>query len=79
MTSTALLSPRELDSRSGDGLDIRLLWQPADDSLTVTVDDLRLHEHFVIPVRAGDALEAFHHPFAYAAATSNDVRAGATS
>ena len=59
---------RELDARSGDGLDIRLLWNPAEDALTVTVADERTEEFFVIPVARADALEAFHHPFAYAAA-----------
>ena len=61
--------PRELDSRSGDGLDIRLLWAP-DDSLTVTVADARSEEFFVIAVAAADAREAFNHPFAFAAVVS---------
>jgi hypothetical protein len=29
MTATAHNTSRELDSRAGDGLDIRLLWNPA--------------------------------------------------
>ena len=57
--------PRELDARRGDGLDIRLLWTPADDSLVVTVADARTEELFVIPVAPHDAREAFQHPFAY--------------
>ena len=67
MTSDAHLTHRELDSRSGDGLDIRLLWNPDEDSLTVTVADVRSEEFFVIPVAAQDAAAAFHHPFAYTA------------
>ena len=67
MNSDAYLTPRELDARSGDGLDIRLLWNPDDDSLTVTVADVRSEEFVVIPVAAQDAAAAFHHPFAYAA------------
>ena len=67
MTSDAHLTSRELDSRSGDGLDIRLWWNPDDDSLTVTVADVRTEELFVIPVAPHDAAAAFHHPFAYAA------------
>jgi len=66
MNMSAPTFPRELDSRSGDGLDIRLLWDP-DDSLTVTVADARSEEFFVIPVAAADAREAFNHPFAFAA------------
>jgi hypothetical protein len=68
MTATTYTTSRELDSRSGDGLDVRLLWNPADGSIVVTVDDARTEEAFVIAVAATDALEAFHHPFAYAAA-----------
>ena len=68
MTSTIAHLPRELDARSGDGLDIRLLWHPGDDALTVTVADSRTEEFFVIPVARQDAYHAFRHPFAYAAA-----------
>jgi hypothetical protein len=67
MTSDAHHTHRELDSRSGDGLDIRLLWNPDDDSVTVTVADVRTQELFVIPIAARDAAAAFQHPFAYAA------------
>lgn len=66
MTTATHPMPRELDSRSGDGLDIRLLWTPTTDALSVTVADARSEEFFVIPITRGDALEAFHHPFAYA-------------
>jgi hypothetical protein len=78
MTTSAPTLPRELDSRSGDGLEIRLLWDPADDALTVTVADVRTEESFVIPVAAADAREAFNHPFAFAAAAPrrNPLRVG---
>jgi hypothetical protein len=66
MTTNAHITPRELDARFGDGLDIRLLWNPDDDSLTVTVADVRTEELFVIPVASQDAAAAFHHPFAFA-------------
>ena len=67
MTNSLNIS-RELDARRGDGLDIRLLWTPADDSLMVTVADARTEELFIIPVAPHEAREAFEHPFAYAAA-----------
>ena len=67
MNTIAPTLPRELDARSGDGLDIRLLWDPADDSLTVTVADARTEEFLVIPVASVDARAAFNHPFAFAA------------
>ena len=36
---------RELDARQGDGLDIRLLWDPATNDVVVTVEDFR-HDEF---------------------------------
>ena len=65
LTPTAL---RELDARQGDGLDIRLLWDPATNDVVVTVEDFRHDEFLIVPVAPAEALEAFHHPFAYAAA-----------
>ena len=59
---------RELDARRGDGLDIRLLWNRADEWVTVTVADVRTEELFIIPVASHAALDAFQHPFRYAGA-----------
>jgi hypothetical protein len=67
MTTTA--SPtalRELDARTNDGLDIRLLWRPHDDVVLLQVDDAELHLRLVVPVAPDDAMFAFHHPFAFA-------------
>jgi hypothetical protein len=61
-----LSTPRELAHRSGDGLDIRLLWDDAADSVTVSVADERTGEVLAIPAPRCDALHAFNHPFAYA-------------
>ena len=59
---------RELDHRTNDGIDVRLLWHPRDDRITVAVHDAKTCEAFAVDVRPGDsALEAFHHPFSYAA------------
>jgi hypothetical protein len=65
---------REVDARATDGVEVRLLWDPATDRVAVEVNDSRSGEQFAIPVAGADALDAFHHPFAYAAAE----RAGAT-
>jgi hypothetical protein len=61
------LLERELEQRSADGIDVRLVWRPADESLVVIVDDERSGESFRLPVEPADALEVFRHPFAYAA------------
>jgi hypothetical protein len=57
---------RELAHRSNDGLDVTLLWQPADDELTLCVCDERLGAYFEIHPAPFVALDAFHHPHAYA-------------
>jgi hypothetical protein len=59
---------RELDSRTSDGIHVRLLWHPAEDRVSVAVNDTRTSETFELPVRERDrALDVFRHPFAYAA------------
>jgi hypothetical protein len=57
---------RELASRDTDGLAVSLLWNAATDAVKVTVADSRLDEEFELPIAGADALDAFHHPFAYA-------------
>jgi hypothetical protein len=57
---------RELDHRTHDGLDVRLLWDPGEDCVTVAVIDLKNDDSFEIEVGPGDrALDVFNHPFAY--------------
>ena len=59
---------RELAHRRNDGLDIRLLWDPASDRVTVALHDGKTGEGFEVEVGPGErALDVFHHPFAYAA------------
>ena len=58
---------RELDARASDGVEVRLLWHSSCDRLAVEVTDSRRDERFLLAVRADDALDAFNHPFAYAA------------
>lgn len=62
------LSPRsrELAERSSNGTHVRLLWRQGTAQLWVEVrePDERV---LAIPVRPERALDAFHHPYAYAA------------
>jgi hypothetical protein len=60
---------RELDRRTNDGIEVRLMWNSLTDSVSVSVDDTRYGEWFEFDVAPAQALEAFHHPFAY---TGND-------
>ena len=59
--------PRELAVRESDGIQVLLLWHPAENALTVEVDDTRVGDRFQLAVAPDRALDAFYHPFAYAA------------
>ena len=61
---------RELDHRRGDGIDVRLLWNQTDDRILVAVSDAITGDTFELAVQQRDALDAFHHPYAHAAARS---------
>jgi hypothetical protein len=68
-TMTTIDSPtlRELDARTTDGIDVRLLWSPDDDTVLLQVDDGELGTRLVLPVPPDEASFAFRHPFAWAA------------
>jgi len=69
---------RELDSRTSDGIHVRLLWHQHEYCVTVAVDDAKTGDAFTIDVREDErALEVFHHPYAYAAFRSIPTRASA--
>ena len=57
----------ELHHRSGDGIEVSLLWSRVTNALTVAVEDSRSGQSFVLPAPAEKALDVFEHPFAYAA------------
>ncbi len=57
---------QELDHRSNDGIDVRLLWDSGTDQVSIAVADGRGGESFAFEVTPADAVGAFHHPFAYA-------------
>jgi hypothetical protein len=57
---------RELDFRESAGLQVTLLWQAVGDRIWVRVRDARSKDAFAFDVAPADALDAFHHPFAYA-------------
>jgi len=56
----------ELDHRSGNGLDVTLLWRHATDQVFVAVRDERQGVAIEIEVDPAHARDAFLHPFAYA-------------
>src|SRR4051794_4247587 len=65
---------RELDRRSGEGVDVRMLWSPTANRVTVTVHDAFTGDRFHVDVLRSDrARDVFDHPFAYAALRGIDT------
>jgi hypothetical protein len=58
---------RELAARESDGINVLLLWNPRENALTVEVEDARIGDGFQLAVAPERALDAFYHPYAYAA------------
>jgi hypothetical protein len=58
---------RELAARESDGIQVLLLWHPIENALTVSVEDSRVGGGFQVAVALDRALDAFYHPYAYAA------------
>jgi hypothetical protein len=58
---------RELAVRESDGIHVRLLWHPRENDVTVSVEDSRVGDRFQLAIALDRALDAFYHPFAYAA------------
>ena len=61
------MQTRELAARDSDGVHVLLLWHPAENAVTVSVEDARFGETYQIAVAPDRALDAFYHPYAYAA------------
>jgi hypothetical protein len=68
MFEMADIEIRELDRRRSDGIEVTLSWNPRTNSVLVSVIDERLGDSFQVEVGAENAMDAFHHPYAYAAA-----------
>jgi hypothetical protein len=67
---------RELDFRASDGLEVALLWNPETNQLLVSVVDTKSGDDFQIEVSSNEAMDAFHHPYAYAASNGVHYLAG---
>ena len=59
--------PLELDRREGDGISVSLHWRKAGNVISIAVVDGRTGEDMEFVVSPDSALDAFRHPFAYAA------------
>ena len=58
---------RELARRQSGTAKILLLWHPRIEQVELAVCDSVTGESFHMDIAPGDALDAFHHPYAYAA------------
>lgn len=68
MPDETLLTMRELHSRSADGISVQLLWSEHDGRVVLVLEDARTGDGFTVDVHRDDsAMDAFHHPYAYAA------------
>ena len=58
---------RELAQRLNGTVEVLLLWHPAIEQVELSVCDLATGTGFQLDVAPDHALDAFHHPYAYAA------------
>ena len=67
MTTMRQTERKELAARESNGVHVSLVWNMADDTLAVRVQDDRNDSGFELAVGDAPPLDVFHHPFAYAA------------
>ena len=65
--TTAVTRRTELAHRTSDGIDVYLFWNEPTSCVTVGVLDARADDSFELEVDGRHALDAFNHPYAYAA------------
>lgn len=66
MPTTTETAIRELDHRTSDRIDVRLLWNSQTNQVSIAVDDERTGESFELEIDSAHARDAFWHPYAYA-------------
>jgi hypothetical protein len=65
----------ELDHRKGGPFEVSLLWHRDIEVVSLTIRDNRSGRSLELPVANDQALQAFQHPFAYAASVGVDFAA----
>jgi hypothetical protein len=68
MTAIDFTERRELAHRSSDGIEVTLSWCQHTNRVVVTVLDSHSDDGLEFDVDGSAALDAFNHPYAYAAA-----------
>jgi hypothetical protein len=67
MATSAATERRELAHRTGNGIEVTLLWTKSTNMVTIAVIDSHSAEQLEFEVDGSYALDAFNHPYAYAA------------
>ena len=67
MGTTTFTDRRELAHRTSDGIEVTLFWSKPSNRVTVAVLDTRSGGALEFDVAGSAALDAFNHPYAYAA------------
>lgn len=67
MATATITQKTELAHRTSDGIHVYLFWNQPSSRVTVRVFDERTNDGFELEVAGRNALDAFNHPFAYAA------------
>ncbi len=65
---------RELSRRLTGTVEVLLLWHPETDRVGLSVRDLATGAGFHLEVASADAIDAFYHPYAYAARRETSYR-----
>jgi hypothetical protein len=66
--------PTELALRRQDGLEVTLLWDSGSNEVSIGLVDDGAQTAFAFVVDPACALDAFYHPFAYAAVLGADLQ-----
>jgi hypothetical protein len=74
MDECARVPTRELAQRLSGTVEVLLLWHPEIDRVELSLRDLATGAGFHIEVAPGNAIDAFYHPYAYAARRENSYR-----
>ena len=67
MTAVPIQTRKELAQRTSNGIEVTLFWKKPTTRVAVRVSDMQFGESFEFEVEGANALDAFHHPYAYAA------------
>jgi hypothetical protein len=75
-TTPRTAATKELAHRAADGVEVTLLWSKRTNRVFLRVRDARSGDEFELIVLPALALDAFHHPYAYASFNGVEYTAG---